>query len=47
MLNPKKKKTEVKDPFYGKANQAELNRRFKKVTNKQDIHLHHLLHDED
>lgn len=34
---------EVKDPFYNDANQAELDRRFKKVANDQDVHSHHLL----
>lgn len=36
---------EVKDPFYSEANQAELNRRFKKVANNQDIQSHQLLDD--
>ncbi len=34
---------EVKDPFYSKTNQTELNRRFKKVNSNQDLHAHHLL----
>ncbi|WP_281165155.1 type II toxin-antitoxin system RelB/DinJ family antitoxin [Liquorilactobacillus sicerae] len=38
---------DVKDPFYSEANQAELNRRFKKVTNNQDIHPHQLLENEE
>ncbi|MFT8461552.1 MAG: type II toxin-antitoxin system RelB/DinJ family antitoxin [Liquorilactobacillus ghanensis] len=38
---------EVKDPFYSEANQAELNRRFKNVTNNQNIHPHQLLDNEE
>jgi DNA-damage-inducible protein J len=38
---------EVKDPFYSEANQAELNRRFKKVTNNQNVHPHQLLDNEE
>jgi DNA-damage-inducible protein J len=38
---------EVKDPFYSEANQAELNRRFKKVTNNQNIHPRQLLNNEE
>ncbi len=39
---------EVKDPFYSKANQAELTRRFTKVTSDQDIiHSHQLLDNDD
>lgn len=38
---------EVKDPFYSKANQTELNRHFKKVNCKQDFHAHHLLKSSD
>jgi len=38
---------EVKDPFYSKASQTELNRRFKKVTGNQDLHAHHLLKSSD
>ncbi|OFR91734.1 damage-inducible protein J [Lactobacillus sp. HMSC068F07] len=33
---------EVKDPFYSEANQAELNRRFKKIANNQGIHSRQL-----
>jgi len=36
---------DVKDPFYSKSNQAELNRRFTKVENNQNIHSHNLLDD--
>lgn len=38
---------EVKDPFYSNANQLELNRRFKKVTNNQNLHSHELLDNGD
>lgn len=38
---------EVKDPFYSEANQAELNRRFRKVDSNQDIHSHDLLDNGD
>ncbi|SYW14857.1 type II toxin-antitoxin system RelB/DinJ family antitoxin [Oenococcus oeni] len=38
---------EVKDPFYSETNQAELNRRFKKITNHQDLHSHQLLDNRD
>ena len=38
---------EVKDPFYSDANQAELARRFQKVENNQDLHLHNLVDNED
>lgn len=38
---------EVKDPFYSDANQAELNRRFKEVTDNKNLHSHQLLDDED
>lgn len=38
---------EVKDPFYSEANQSELNRRFKKVTNNQNVHSHQLLNNEE
>ncbi|MBI0111036.1 MULTISPECIES: type II toxin-antitoxin system RelB/DinJ family antitoxin [Lactobacillus] len=37
---------EVRDPFYSEENQAELNQRFKKINNNQDIHSHHLLSSE-
>ncbi|MFT8907724.1 MAG: hypothetical protein ABF908_02740 [Lentilactobacillus diolivorans] len=36
---------EVKDPFYSEANQAELNRRFKKVSESKDIYPHQLSND--
>ncbi len=38
---------EVKDSFYSEANQVELNRRFKKVTNNQNLHSHELLDNGD
>ncbi|WP_225423728.1 type II toxin-antitoxin system RelB/DinJ family antitoxin [Lacticaseibacillus casei] len=38
---------EIKDPFYSEANQAELNRRFKKVANNQGIHSRQLSENED
>ncbi|PWG00295.1 type II toxin-antitoxin system RelB/DinJ family antitoxin [Levilactobacillus bambusae] len=38
---------EVKDPFYSEANQAELNRRFKKLANEQDVNPHTLIDDGD
>ncbi|ERL45857.1 type II toxin-antitoxin system RelB/DinJ family antitoxin [Lactiplantibacillus paraplantarum] len=38
---------EVKDSFYSEANQAELNRRFKKLTKGQEVHSHQLLDHED
>lgn len=38
---------EVKDPFYSEVNQVELNRRFKKVTNNQNLHSHELLDNGD
>ncbi|MEE8824423.1 RelB antitoxin [Lentilactobacillus sunkii] len=38
---------DVKDPFYSEANQAELDRRFKKIDEKRDIHTHRLLNDGD
>ncbi|WP_056970890.1 type II toxin-antitoxin system RelB/DinJ family antitoxin, partial [Liquorilactobacillus vini] len=38
---------EVKDPFYSEANQAELNRRFKKIANSQNVHPHQLLDNEE
>lgn len=34
---------EVKDSFYNEANQAELNRRFKKVANNQGVQPHQVL----
>lgn len=36
---------DVKDPFYKNANQAELDRRFKEITNNKGIHSHQLLDD--
>ncbi|EAV38991.1 DNA-damage-inducible protein J, RelB antitoxin [Oenococcus oeni ATCC BAA-1163] len=36
---------DVKDPFYNEANQAELDRRFKKIANNKGIHSHQLLDD--
>ncbi|GHP13805.1 DNA-damage-inducible protein J [Lentilactobacillus fungorum] len=38
---------DVRDPFYSEANQAELNRRFKKVSEDKDVHEHQLLDDGD
>ncbi|MBA1393914.1 type II toxin-antitoxin system RelB/DinJ family antitoxin [Lactobacillus sp. XV13L] len=38
---------EVKDQFYSEANQSELNRRFKKIANHQDLHSHQLLDNGD
>ncbi|MGF2385270.1 type II toxin-antitoxin system RelB/DinJ family antitoxin [Lentilactobacillus otakiensis] len=38
---------DVKDPFYSEANQAELDRRFKKIDEGKDIHSHKLLNDGD
>ncbi|KRL37602.1 type II toxin-antitoxin system RelB/DinJ family antitoxin [Liquorilactobacillus uvarum] len=38
---------EVKDPFYSEVNQAELERRFKKVAHNQNLHSHHLLDNGD
>jgi DNA-damage-inducible protein J len=37
---------EVRDPFYSAANQAELNRRFEKITRNQNLHSHQLLDDD-
>ncbi|MEE6682163.1 type II toxin-antitoxin system RelB/DinJ family antitoxin [Pediococcus pentosaceus] len=34
---------DVRDPFYNEANQAELNRRFEKIANNQNLHSHELL----
>lgn len=34
---------DVRDPFYNEANQAELNRRFEKITDNQNLHSHELL----
>lgn len=38
---------DVRDPFYNEANQAELNRRFEKITNNQNLHSHELLDNGD
>lgn len=38
---------EVKDSFYSAANQKELNRRFEKIKNRQDLHEHSLLDNGD
>ena len=37
---------ELKDPFYSKANQDELNRRFQMLNDSKKIHQHNLI-DED
>lgn len=34
---------EVKDSFYGEANQAELNRRFKAISKNQNVRAHKLI----
>lgn len=33
----------VNDPFYSKANQAELDKRFEKLADNKNIHFHHLI----
>lgn len=36
-----------KDPFYSTSNQAELSRRLNSINNKQTLHTHQIVDDED